>query len=214
MIQNSSTINFPVTEGSSEEIRAHTLQCAKNFKTSWVELGRALYAVSKDKLYRNWGYTTFDAFVTKEINIRKLTAMKLLRSYYFLEKEEPQYLKDEYEETADASSVPSYEAIDVLRLAKNKKTLDNADYQKFKASVLQKGKDAREVKKDLTALIRQREELSPEDAREKRKESSVKRLLTVLRSLKTEIETSRILPHSILKDVKSLIDRLEVEIKS
>ena len=212
MIQKTEIMKDSLNAGSSDEIRAHTLQCAKNFKTSWVDLGRALYSISKDKLYRNWGYATFDSFVTKEINIRKLTAMKLLRSYYFLEKEEPQYLKDEYEETSDASSVPTYEAVDVLRLAKNKKTLDSSDYERFKKDVLQKGKDVRDVRKDLIALIRQRQEASPEEAREKRKAATLKRLVTVLRSLKTEMESAKLVSHGILKDVSNLISKIEVEL--
>ena len=81
-----------VEEGS---VRHLALRSAKNFKTSWVELGRALYTVWKDKCYKAWGYITFDAYTAKEIGIKKQTAMKLLKSYYFLEKEEPAVLNEE-----------------------------------------------------------------------------------------------------------------------
>ncbi|MDD5595453.1 MAG: hypothetical protein PHY94_04300, partial [Candidatus Omnitrophica bacterium] len=76
--------------------RYHVLENAKGFKSSWIELGRSLYTVLKDKLYKEWGYGSFDIYTVKEIGIRKQTAMKLLRSYYFLEKEEPAYLKSDY----------------------------------------------------------------------------------------------------------------------
>lgn len=197
----------------NDSFRDHALKCAKNFKTSWVDLGRALYAVWKDKHYKSWGFSTFDAYTSKEVNIRKATALKLLRSYFFLEKEEPQYLKEEYLDESDAASVPSYESIDVLRLAKNKKELGAADYNDLKKNVFGKGKDVREIKKDLTALMRQREELSPEEAREKRTESNLKRLLSTLKSLKNEIEVSRILPQSTLREINSLIDKIEIELK-
>ena len=194
-------------------MRRHALQCAKNFKTSWVDLGRVLYAVWKDKLYKNWGFITFDAYTSKEINIRKLTALKLLRSYYFLEKEEPQYLKEEYTQSADAASVPSYEAVNLLRLAKNKKTLDNTDYNQLKRNIFVKGKDVGEVKKDLTALIKQREELEPDEAWAKKKEMNLKRLLGTLKSLKRELEDSKILSPTILKEISSLISKIETEVK-
>ena len=116
-------------EGS---LRYHVLESAKNFKSSWIELGRSLYSVYKDKLYKEWGYSTFDAYTLKEIGIKKPTAMKLLRSYYFLEKEEPAYLKKDYTETADTAKLPSYEAIDLLRKAKDKKSLGEDDYTKLK----------------------------------------------------------------------------------
>jgi hypothetical protein len=138
--------------------------------------------------------------------------MKLLKSYYFLEKEEPQYLRKEYYEEANANLVPTYEAIDVLRLAKNKKILDENDYSDMKKSIFQKGKDAREVKRELTSLIRQRQELEPEEAWEKRKFSTVRRFLGVLKALKTEIEQSKLLPAPLIKEAAVLIKKLEEEI--
>jgi len=193
-------------------LRYHVLDCAKSFKTSWVELGRSLYSVWKDKMYKLWGYTTFENYSGREIGIRKQTAVKLLKSYYFLEKEEPQYLREDYIGSADAALVPSYESVDLLRLAKNKKELDERDYAEFKKEVFEKGKDARQVKKDLTALIRQRQELDPQEAQEKRKYSTVKRLLGTLKSLKQEAEMLKLLPAPLLKDAAALIKKLEAEI--
>ena len=195
-----------------DSIRYKILESAKSFKTSWIGLGQALYSVWKDKLYKDWGFLTFDAYTSKEIGIRKNTALKLLKTYYFLEKEEPHLLNKEYVGTKDAAEVPSYESVDVLRLAKKKQLLDESDYKRFKNDILQKGRDAREVKKDLTALIRQREELEPEEARKKKREATIKRLLSVLKSLKREIEVTKVLPSDILKQTNMLISRMEAEI--
>src|SRR3990167_8139137 len=112
--------------------RYHILESARNFKTSWIELGRSLYAAWKDKMYKEWGFSTFDAYTAREIGVRKQTAMKLLRSYYFLEKEEPVYLKNGYVEAQDAASVPTYEGIDLLRQAKAKQGLGVGDYAQIK----------------------------------------------------------------------------------
>jgi dsDNA-specific endonuclease/ATPase MutS2 len=100
----------------------------------------------------------------------------------------------------------------VLRLAKNKKILDENDYSDMKKSIFQKGKDAREVKRELTSLIRQRQELEPEEAWEKRKFSTVRRFLGVLKALKTEIEQSKLLPAPLIKEAAVLIKKLEEEI--
>lgn len=192
-----------------DSLRYHVLESAKNFKTSWVELGRALYSVWKDKSYKEWGFVNFDTYVAKEIGIRKQTALKLLRSYYFLEKEEPEYLKQD----ADTALIPSYETVDVLRLAKNKKTLDEDDYHSLKKAVFEKGKDVREVKKDLVSLMQQRQELDPEEAREKRKGAQLKRLVSLLKTLKNEIEDSKMLPVALIKDINGLLVKLEGEIR-
>jgi len=194
-------------------LRYRILVSVKNFKTSWIDLGQALYSVWKDKTYKEWGYNTFEAYTSREIGIKKQTAMKLLKSYYFLEKEEPAYLKKDYRETADAAAVPSLESVDVLRLAKNKKTLDGDDYAHLKKDIFEKGKDAREVKKDLALLIRQREELEPEEAREKRKLATVKRFLSILKSLKEELETAKFLPFPLIKEADNLLKKIQAEIE-
>jgi len=205
-------IEEKMTEFDQDSLRFHVLESARNFKTSWLELGQALYSVYKDKMYKQWDYAAFDTYAARELGIRKATAMKLLRSYYFLEKEEPAYLKEGYMESGEVGRLPSYESIDVLRLAKNKKGLDDEDYANFKKEIFQKGKDARQVKRDLTALIRERNEVNPEEAAQKRKITSVKRLLSTLKTLKKEVEVLKLLPSPIIKETASLISKLEQEI--
>ena len=193
-------------------IRYHILESAKNFKSSWIELGRSLYSVWKDKMYKEWGYLGFDIYVSKEIGIRKQTAMKLLKSYYFLEKEEPQYLKDEYVQDANPVSLPSFEAIDILRQAKNKLTPDSGDYASLKKGIFENGRQAQEAKKDLTAFIRKRQELLPEQAQSKRKFATLNRLLGSLKALKRETEALKLLSAPLVRELDSLISKIDAEI--
>jgi hypothetical protein len=207
-------IEQKIKDADENSFRYQVLKSAKNFKTSWIELGRSLCGVWKDKMYKEWGYSTFEAYISREIGIRKQTAMKLLKSYWFLEKEEPQYLKNEYAQSAEASTLPNYESVYVLRQAKAKKELDSNDYINLKKEVFEKGRDAGDIKRDLASLIRQREELKPQEAWEKRRLSTVKRFITVLKSLKYEIESSKLLPASIIKEASELIKKLEAGIDS
>lgn len=193
-------------------MRYHLLKNAKEFKTSWVNLGRALYTVWNDKLYKNWGFQTFEAYTAKEIGIKKQTAMKLLRSYYFLEKEESWYLQKENEEPGEVKKLPDYETINTLRLVKNKRDIGDSDYANFHKDVFENGKDARQIKRDLTALIKGREEISPQEARKQNNLSIVKRMLTTLKTIKRDIEVLKILPHQLVKEINSLIDKIEAEI--
>ena len=195
-------------------MRFQVLKSAREFKTSWIGLGRILYQVWKDKLYKDWGYAEFEAYVAREIGIRKETALKLLRSYAFLEKEAPLYLANEYKENAQAVAVPTYEAVDVLRSASGSKKLDKADYATIKKYVLEKGKDAKEVKKDLTQMIKRYDELDPEEAREKRNLITIRRFLGILKTLRTEIKTARILPAHVLREADKLIEEIEAEMPS
>jgi len=195
-----------------DSMRREVLESAKSFKESWIRLGQALYSVWKDKLYKDWGFTEFDTYTRKEIGIRKDTALKLLRSYYFLEKEEPDYLKNSYRKMKNTASLPSYEAIDALRLASKKKLLDSEDYADIKKKVLYDGKDVREIKRDLTQLIKRREELEPDEARQKRRQALLKRFIGTLRSIKNELKASKLLSAQVLSDTDKLLSRLESEL--
>jgi len=195
-----------------DSFRYQVLEGVKKFKTSWIDLGQALYAVHKDKLYKQWGFLTFEAYISKEVNIQKQTAIKLLKSYYFLEKEEPTYLDKGFIESGAAASLPNYETVNVLRLAKNRKELDGKDYESLKKDVLQKGREAKDVRRELTALIRQREDITPEEARKKKVQTALKRYLAILKSLKRDLEISKLVSAGILKDADALIKKLEAEI--
>lgn len=204
-------MEYKIRETADNPVRQHVLETARDFKSSWIELGRALYSVHKDKLYKEWGFATFEAYTSKEIGIRTQTAMKLLRSYFFLEKEEPKFLKTGNSDAEEPAKIPSYESVNVLRLAKNNKSLDHDDYENLKKSVFEDGKDVLEVKKDLTSLIRERKELDPEEAREEKRAIVIRRCLSTLKSLKTELESTKMLPASLTRDIAALIKRIEEE---
>jgi hypothetical protein len=201
-----------IKDADPDSLRALVLNKAKDFKTSWIALGQALYTIWKDKIYREWGYQQFETYAAKEIGVRKDTAMKLLKSYCFLEKEEPQYLQKDYIQDQETSSVPNYEAVNVLRMVKDKKVLDPGDYENLRKDVFQRGKDAKEIKKGLTQLIKQRQELDPEEAREKQNEIIIKRFLATLKSIKHDVEILKLLPASIIEDTEKLIQKIEAEI--
>ncbi len=193
-------------------MRYKVLECTKRFKTSWIELGQILYTVYKDKLYKDWGYIKFDTYVSKEIGIRNQTALKLLRSYRFLEKEEPQLLQIENQEEAKAAAIPSYESVDVLRRAHNNKEIDNMDYARIKKDIFEKGKDVKDVRKDLTQLMRERRELDPQEAWKERRSKLLRRFLSQIRSIRNEIRSSKMLSPGVIKEADKLISMLEEEL--
>jgi len=63
-----------------------------------------------------------------------------------------------------------------LRKAKDKKTLDAQDYSKLKKDILEDGLDVQQVKRDLTSLIRSREELEPEEAYKRKRSADLKKV--------------------------------------
>lgn len=203
-------INTP-KPSMDDDLRDQLLQWAKEFKTSWVNLGRALYSVWRDKLYYAWGYEKFEYYVEQELGIKKQQCMKLLKTYFFLEQDEPAYLKREFAESREALNVPGYESINVLRMAKGKKEIKKDDYLKIKKDVFDKGKDATAVRKDLTAIMKERKIVDPEEERAQRNEASLKKVINALSVFKKDMETLQLLPDSIVEETEKLLEVLERE---
>ncbi len=116
----------------SDAMRENLIGNAKTFKTSWIFLGQSLFTIWRDKTFLGWGHDTFEAYVVNELGLKKALAMKLVKTYFFVEQEEPGYLKEEFTEGREAPVIPSYEPLDVLRLARKNKDLKREDYQKLR----------------------------------------------------------------------------------
>ena len=219
-LNGSLTLNSPgqntnLADMNPSAVRDLVQKATLDFKNSWRNLAQALHTVFKDKLYRNWGYDKFDQYTEKEVHIRKHTAMKLIRSYTFLESEEESlYIADE-SENKSSENRPSLtlDAADILRKAK--KSLDEEGYRKVKKDIVDEGKESKEVKKGLTALImKRRKDINPEEERTKHRKIAINRFLGTLRSFKSEIEVLKILPGSVAEEIDRLlksIQRYEIE---
>lgn len=192
----------------SENLRLHIASHAKEFKLSWVRLGQGLYAVWRDKLYSAWGFEKFEDFCVRQLGIKKPLALKLVKTYFFVEQDEPVYLKKEFSENREASAVPSYESLDVLRRARTHKELTREDYTKLRKDIFEKGKDASLVRRDLTTIIKERKKINPDEAREERHEQSVRRLVAALKSFKKDMEILKLAQPGIIEEAESLLKRL------
>jgi hypothetical protein len=154
---------------NSQEMRALVQEGAKHFKESWVKLAQALYGVHRDKLYEYWGYDKFELYVEKEVGIKKPMALKLLKTYAFVEEQEPQCLRAEFFTEKEVGTIPEFEAVNLLRMARGNKDLTKQDYQEVRRQVIDNGRDASLVRKDLTAMIKERKQVDPDEEREARR---------------------------------------------
>ena len=187
-------------------IRHEALQAAKRFKSSWIELGRVLWAVYREKKFKEWGYLSFDAYCAKEIGIRSATAKKLLHSYYFLEREEPSLLRKLQQESP--AKLPQADSVNMLRLLKNNEKIQGADYEQVRRYVLERGGEAPQVRKEIRSLLESAEP-DPEAARADRRQAVIRRTIGTLKSLKVDLQESKLVPAKLLAEIESLVKKLE-----
>jgi len=100
------------------------LATARQFKSSWVELGEQLIKVKNKGEFQGWGYESFDDYCSREIRIRKETARKLTLAYRYLEQEEPSLLGAERR----LQPLPDYRAVDLLRQAREEQNFSEDEY--------------------------------------------------------------------------------------
>ncbi len=205
-----------VNSGGMDEapFRQQVLDAARRFKSNWVELAKYLYKIKKDRLFKEWGYTTLEGYYTKEIGIKKQTAFKLLSSYYFLTREEPQFLERNNLASGNPRTLPHYEAVNVLRKAKANKELKDNDYQRLREDVFDKASEPREVGKQFRSMLWAAKSVDPEEERQRRRLVSVKRLLSTFNSLKKEAELLKLLPGKLLEQAEKVISAIEEKIQA
>ena len=190
-------------------LRVQLAEHAKDFKTSWVFLGQGLYAVWRDKLFHGWGFEKFEDYAAADLGIKKPLAMKLVKTYFFVEQEEPAYLKKEFSGVREAPVVPGYESLDVLRLARRNNQVNREDYVKLRKQVFEKGRDASAVRKDLTAIIKERKKVDPDEQREDRHHKSIRRFVNALKSFRKDAETLALIDPDIARGADDLLAKIE-----
>ena len=197
----------------NSSLRGETLAAAKRHKASWIELGQYLFTIFKDKHYRGWGFFNFETYCQKELGIKQTTALKLLRSYQFLEKEEPRLVTGDLPEEAGLRSLPNYEAVNILRLAKDHEKLTPQDYNHLRKAVMEAGKEPKEVRAQFKQFLAEREDRDPKEAKREQRNHTIKRLVTYLSSVKREMEGQRLVPDYLLKQIEDLAKKLEDQLE-
>ncbi len=208
-----SAIESKMEDIPPSSFRWQVLDAARRFKTNWIDLAKYLYSVKRDRLFKEWGYISFDTYCTKEIGIKKQTAFKLLSSYYFLTREEPQLLEEETLQKKEPGSLPNYEAINILRRAKANKDLREEDYNNLKEAVFERATEPREVGKQFRSMLRAIKNINPEKERKQKRIHTIKRLLSTLKALRREVVLLNILPDRPIKDIDKAISSLERELQ-
>lgn len=191
------------------QLRENLIGNAKTFKTSWIFLGQALYSVWRDKLYHAWEYINFEDYLIKELGMKKAMGMKLVKTYFFVEQQEPGYLKAEFAAGRDAAIIPSYEPLDVLRRARAEKNLTRSDYSELRDKVFKKGTDAGELRKDLTAMIKERKKINPDEERDARYAKSIKKFLAAIKEFTRDMHALNPSETVILERAEALRSNVE-----
>lgn len=149
---------------SGDPMRADTLQKARAFKRTWLELAEALTKVQTTRAWERWGFSDFDAYCRKELHLRGSTVAKLLGSYRFLETSAPRVIERARSTGFDnlEAPIPSLPAVEFVQKATERAAADPETIETIKRVAFDEGLDAPMLAKKFKDIV------FPETDRDKR----------------------------------------------
>ncbi len=154
---------------SNDPLRADTLQKARSFKRTWLELAEALTKVQANRSWEGWGFPDFDAYCRKELHLRGSTVAKLLGSYRFLETSAPRVIERARQASQSAvddevfdAPIPSIPVVEFVQKAIDKGAADADTIETIKRVAFEEGAEAPMLAKQFKAIA------FPETDRDKR----------------------------------------------
>jgi hypothetical protein len=193
----------PVAE-SGDAFREEVLRAAQAFKASWTGLARVLTRVRDEGLWESWGFPNFEAYCTRELRIRKATALKLTRSWSFLDRHERHWKP----EAPDARPAPAFEVVEVLAEAEERGALDAEEYRSIRDSIWDPDRPVAAVRRELSERFpRPAPEPAPTEVRLGQLARTARRLaedLRVCRGVPTSVRTQA-------DDLAAAVESLAVE---
>ncbi len=176
--------------------RYRVLSVARQFKSSWVELGEQLCLVRNAGEYSAWGYNSFDDYCRQEVRIKKDTAIKLTGAYRYLEKEEPEILA----RSRQMQPIPDYRSIDLLRQAREEQQLNDEQYQQLRDTVIEKERSHPTVAKQFREFSGQNNPPSEEQL--------LRQALTTVRRLDSQLQQLPDIPETLGTACSTILDEL------
>jgi len=184
--------------------RYRVLASARQFKSSWVELGAQLVDVHNRRLYTEWGYDSFDTYCLREIRIKKPTAQKLTLAYRYMEREEPELLTRE----SEIRPLPDFRSVEVLRQARDEKGFNAEEYDALRRVVME------EERSYPTVLKRFKEVAAAKEPAAESLQSSLRAALAATRRLETALTSLEGVSSHHLENVTSLASELQDSINA
>lgn len=126
---------------ANDPMRADTLQKARAFKRTWLELAEALAKVQAQASWEGWGFSDFDAYCRKELHLRGNTVQKLLGSYRFLETSAPRVIERAREDPFEAP-IPSVKAVEFVQKATERAAADPETLETIQRVAFEEGVEA------------------------------------------------------------------------
>lgn len=190
-------------------VRYRVLIALRKFRSSWVELGKMLTEVAYGGDYKEWGYEDFEVYCARELGLKKPTVNKLMISYKYMQKNEPDRLTahDEWDGSGVPPEVPDYQTVELLHKANERTDIDNEQKDRFHQLAFEDNAEEGVLRKEIREAILTADEGEMSEEKAKARElADIKRTIHVLRR---KLSESRHVPMGLRERFEALLAEIE-----
>ncbi|MCD8140471.1 MAG: hypothetical protein LUE17_11960 [Planctomycetaceae bacterium] len=191
-------------------LRHQVMTALRQFRASWVELGRLLNDVVYGGDYKEWGYDDFEVYCARELGLKKPTVQKLMVSYNYMRKYEGQRLEAFEEEPRQAPpEIPDFQTVELLDRVRRRDEMPEEKIDELHRRAFDGESEEPEFRKELRQYLRP--QISEEEMND-RSASRKRELVAILRSardLRRRLATTNAVPGGLKERLEQCLVELE-----
>ncbi len=193
-------------------LRHRIMSALRQFRASWVELGRLLNDVVYGGDYKEWGYDDFEVYCARELGLKKPTVQKLMISYNYMKKYESKRLSD-YEdgerEGAPPPEIPDFQTVELLDRVRRRDGAPEERVEELHRRAFGGEGEEPEFRKELRQALRP--VLSGDEMAERSmtRQSELAGILRSARDLRRRLVATRAVPGGLKERLEQCLIELE-----
>ncbi len=191
-------------------LRHKVMLALRQFRASWVELGRLLNEVVFGGDYKEWGYDDFEVYCARELGLKKPTVQKLMSSYNYMKRYEAPRLR-EYEESPVAGpmpEIPDFQTVELLDRVRNREEMPEEKINELHRRAFEGEGEEPEFRRELRQILRPPVDTSP-DTGTREDKADLASVLRAARELRKRLATTRIVPEGLKERLERCLVELE-----
>ena len=191
-------------------LRYQVMSALRQFRASWVELGRLLNDVVYGGDYKEWGYDDFEVYCARELGLKKPTVQKLMVSYNYMKKYESKRLTD-YEDgdKARPPEIPDFQTVELLDRVRRKDEMPDEKVSELHRRAFEGEGEEPEFRKELRQALRPALSDDQMNERSESRQSELAGILRSARDLRRRLVNTRAVPGGLKERLEQCLIELE-----
>lgn len=192
-------------------LRHRVMTALRQFRASWVELGRLLNEVVYGGDYKEWGYDDFEVYCARELGLKKPTVQKLMISYNYMKKYESGRLdaRDDSRREEPPPEIPDFQTVELLERVRSRNELPEERMSELHRRAFAGEGEEPDFRKELRQCLRpQLSEARMEDGAASRRRE-LAGILRAARELRRRLSGARAVPGGLRERLEQCLVELE-----